>query len=377
MLSVLMQPWEFVIIGGSALGTFLVANPFSAVKDTGRACMEAFTNKIPKQRDYLDVLGVLYALMRELRAKSRNEVEVHIDNPTESAIFQTFPSVLKNHDLTHFICDYCRLIIIGNARSHEIEALMDEEIHTIARDKLKPYNAMVSVSEGLPALGIVAAVLGVIKAMGALNESPEMLGHLIGAALVGTFAGIFLSYGVVGPIATKIKTTREKQNRLYMIVKQTLLAYMNGALPQIALEYGRKTISAYDRPSIDVVEQETLTHPPLPVAASGIGRSWTLKLNRNDRTRSQRAFCAQQACRSMISNRSKQSSAISRHHSVPELQRRLTSPSVRNFIRIESLEKDDDWRYAAAVRPCRYCSRCKMGIAADAHRRSQLRRLRY
>jgi chemotaxis protein MotA len=258
-VAVLMQPWEFVIIGGSALGTFLVANPFSAVKDTGRACMEAFTNKIPKQRDYLDVLGVLYALMRELRAKSRNEVEVHIDNPTESTIFQSFPSVLKNHDLTHFICDYCRLIIIGNARSHEIEALMDEEIHTISRDKLKPYNAMVSVSEGLPALGIVAAVLGVIKAMGALNESPEVLGHLIGAALVGTFAGIFLSYGVVGPIATKIKTTREKQNRLYMIVKQTLLAYMNGALPQIALEYGRKTISAYDRPSIDVVEQETLT----------------------------------------------------------------------------------------------------------------------
>nr|WP_245411810.1 flagellar motor stator protein MotA [Phyllobacterium leguminum] len=261
-VSVLIQPWEFVIILGAALGTFLVANPFSAVKDTGRACMEAFTNAVPKQRDYLDILGVLYSLMRELRAKSRNEVEVHVDNPQESPIFQAFPSVLKNQDLTNFICDYCRLIIIGNARSHEIEALMDEEIHTIVRDKLKPYNAMVAVSEGLPALGIVAAVLGVIKAMGALDQSPEVLGHLIGAALVGTFAGIFFSYAVVGPIATKIKTTREKKNRLYIIVKQTLLAYMNGALPQIALEYGRKTISSYDRPSIDVVEQETLTSIP-------------------------------------------------------------------------------------------------------------------
>ena len=266
-VSVLIQPWEFVIILGAALGTFFVANPFSLVKDTGRACMEAFTNAVPKQRDYLDVLGLLYSLMRELRAKSRNEVEVHIDNPKESPIFQAYPSVLKNEDLTHFICDYCRLIIVGNVRSHEIEALMDEEIHTIARDKLKPYQAMVTISEALPALGIVAAVLGVIKAMGALDQSPEVLGHLIGAALVGTFAGIFFSYGVVGPIATKIKSTREKKNRLYVVVKQTLLAYMNGSLPQIAVEYGRKTISAYDRPTIDVVEQETMASAPTQQAA--------------------------------------------------------------------------------------------------------------
>jgi chemotaxis protein MotA len=266
-VGVLIQPWEFVIILGAALGTFLVANPFSTVKDTGKACMEAFTNAVPKQRDYLDILSVLYSLMREIRSKSRNEVEIHVDNPQESPIFQAFPSVLKNQDLTNFICDYCRLIIIGNARSHEIEALMDEEIQTISRDKLKSYSAMVAVSEGLPALGIVAAVLGVIKAMGALDQSPEVLGHLIGAALVGTFAGIFFSYAVIGPIATKIKLTREKKNRLYIVVKQTLLAYMNGALPQIALEYGRKTISAYDRPSIDVVEQETLTSVPTQQAA--------------------------------------------------------------------------------------------------------------
>ncbi|MEQ9248056.1 MAG: MotA/TolQ/ExbB proton channel family protein, partial [Nitratireductor sp.] len=138
------------------------------------------------------------------------------------------------------------------------EALMDEEIQTIRRDKLKSYNALVAVSEGLPALGIVAAVLGVIKAMGAINESPEILGGLVGAALVGTFLGIFMSYAVVGPIATKIKIVREKKNRLYVIVKQTLLAYMNGSLPQVALEFGRKTISAYDRPTIDAVEQSTM-----------------------------------------------------------------------------------------------------------------------
>jgi chemotaxis protein MotA len=257
-LYVLMQPWEAVVICGAALGTFLVANPMKTVKDTGKAILEAFKQAVPKERDYLETLGVLHSLMRELRSKSRSEVEAHIDNPEESAIFQAFPTVLKNHDLVAFICDYCRIIIIGNARSHEIEALMDEEIQTIKSDKMKAYHAMVAVGDGLPALGIVAAVLGVVKAMGALDQSPEILGGLIGAALVGTFLGIFLSYAVVGPVATKIKTVREKKNRLYVIVKQTLLAYMNGALPQVAIEFGRKTISSYERPTIDSVEQSTM-----------------------------------------------------------------------------------------------------------------------
>jgi chemotaxis protein MotA len=257
-IEVLVQPWEVVIICGAALGTFLVANPMKIVKDTGKGCMEAFKQAVPKEKDYLAVLGVLHSLMRELRTKSRSEVEAHIDNPQESSVFQAFPTVLKNKDLTNFICDYCRIIIIGNARPHEIEALMDEEIQTIRGDKLKAYHALTAMGDGFPAIGIVAAVLGVVKAMGALDQSPEILGGLIGAALVGTFLGIFMSYCVVGPIATKIKVVREKQNRLYVIVKQTLLAYMNGALPQVAIEFGRKTISAYERPSIDAVEQSTM-----------------------------------------------------------------------------------------------------------------------
>ena len=257
-VDVLIQPWEVVIICGAALGTFLVANPLKVVKDTGKATLEAFKQAVPKEDDYLQTLGVLHSLMRELKTKSRSEVEAHIDAPEDSAIFQAYPNVLKRHALTHFICDYCRLIIIGNARSHEIEALMDEEIQTIRADTLKPYHSMTAVGDGLPAIGIVAAVLGVVKAMGALDQSPEILGGLIGAALVGTFLGIFLSYCVVAPIATKIKVVREKQNRLFIIVKQTLLAFMNGSLPQVAIEFGRKTISAYDRPSIDAVEQSTL-----------------------------------------------------------------------------------------------------------------------
>lgn len=257
-IGVLWQPFEYIIILGSAIGTFFVANPMKVVKDSMKGIIEAIKESTPKPRDYLDTLAILYALMRELRTKTRTEMEVHVDNPAESDIFKAFPKILADKDMTNFICDYCRLIIIGNARTHEIESLMDEEIQTIQRDKLKVYFALSAIADALPALGIVAAVLGVIKAMGALDQPPEVLGHLIGAALVGTFAGILFSYGFFGPLATKVKTVREKKVRLYVIVKQTLLAFMNGAMPQVALEHGRKTISAYERPTISEVEQETM-----------------------------------------------------------------------------------------------------------------------
>ncbi|ACM25462.1 flagellar motor stator protein MotA [Agrobacterium sp. SHOUNA12C] len=257
-VNALFQPFEFVIIAGAGIGGFIMANPMKVLKDSGKALGEAFRHAVPKERDYLDTLGVLYALMRDLRTKSRNEIEAHIDNPDESVIFQAAPTVLKNRDLTAFICDYVRLIIIGNARSHEIEALMDEEINTIQHDKMKPYHAITIMGDSFPAIGIVAAVLGVIKAMSHINESPEVLGHLIGSALVGTFLGIILSYSVCAPLVSQIKIVRNKQHRLYVIVKQTLLAYMNGSVPQVALEYGRKTISSYERPSIDAVEQEMM-----------------------------------------------------------------------------------------------------------------------
>jgi chemotaxis protein MotA len=258
-LIVLWQPWEFVIIMGSAIGTFIVANPTKVIMDTGKAMMQAVLNKTPHRRDYLDLLGLLHALLREIRSKARNEIEVHIDSPSESPIFNAFPNILKNSDITMFICDYCRLFIIGNVRTFEIESLMDEEIAAIKYDKLKPYHALTAMSDGLPALGIVAAVLGVIKAMGALDQSPELLGGLIGAAMVGTFAGIFISYGIMTPIAFKVKVARSKECHSFLIIKQTLLAFMNGALPQVAIEHGRKSIPAYERPSIDEVENDAMS----------------------------------------------------------------------------------------------------------------------
>jgi chemotaxis protein MotA len=276
-ISVIWQPWEFVIIGGMALGTYIVANPWKVVVDSGSAIVQALTMAVPKQRHYLDLLGLLHSLMREVRNKGRNEVEAHIDDPASSEIFNSFPTVLANDALVGFISDYFRLIVMGSARPHEIEALMDEEIETIVRSKMKPYSSMMMVAEGLPALGIVAAVLGVIKAMGALDQSPKLLGGFIGSALVGTFAGIFLSYSLVAPLASKVKAVREQQCRLYVIVKQTLLAFMNGALPQIAIEHGRKMIGPSERPSIDVVESETIsggaakTGAPAPAARAAAG----------------------------------------------------------------------------------------------------------
>ncbi len=257
-IAVIWQPWEYVIILGSSLGTFIVATPFKTIKDVGVALSQVASNAVPKQKDYLVVLGCLYALMREVRSKSRSEAERHIDSPRESTVFARYPKILEQPQVLMFICDYFRLILMGNARTHEIESLMDEEIQTMRSDSLKAYHSLVALSEGLPALGIVAAVLGVIKAMGALDQSPEVLGHLIGAALVGTFAGIFFSYAVFTPIATQIKITREKRMRQYVVIKQTLLTFMNGAMPQIAIEHGRKTISAADRPTLEDVEQQTL-----------------------------------------------------------------------------------------------------------------------
>lgn len=178
-LAVLWQPFEYVIILGSAIGTFFVANPMKIVKDAGKAMIEAIKEAMPKRSDYLDILALLFVLLREMRSKTKSEMEAHIDQPQDSDIFKAYPTVLKNTELTTFICDYCRLVLIGSARPHEIESLMEEEIQTINRDKLKVYMAVNAIAEALPALGIVAAVLGVIKAMGALDQPPEVLGHLI------------------------------------------------------------------------------------------------------------------------------------------------------------------------------------------------------
>ncbi|MBP2149112.1 flagellar motor stator protein MotA [Xanthobacter autotrophicus DSM 597] len=259
---VVWQPFEYVIIGGIAFSTFIIANPLSVIKDTGSGIMQALKGTAPKRKDFLALLSLLYALMRDMRQKPRNEIEAHIDDPASSPLFGHFPSLLKDKELTQYICDYARLILIGNAKSHEIEALMEQEISTIKKHKTKAAGALGTVAEALPALGICAAVLGIVKAMGAIDQSPEILGHYIASALIGTFVGIYASYAIVSPLAAKVKSTREKQCQPFIITKQTLIAFMNGALPPIALEHGRKTISAGERPTIDEVESEAIQAAP-------------------------------------------------------------------------------------------------------------------
>ena len=261
-VEVVWQPFEYLIILGIAFSTFIIANPMGVIKDTGSGIVHAAMGVAPKRNDFLALLSLLYALMRDMRQKPRNEIEAHIDDPASSSLFGHFPTILKDKELTQYVCDYARLILIGNARSHEIEALMEQEISTIKRSKTKPAGAISTVAEALPALGICAAVLGIVKAMGAIDQSPEILGHYIGSALIGTFVGIYSSYAILGPLANKIKTTREKQCQPYIIIKQALIAYMNGALPPIALEHGRKTISAAERPTIDEVESDSIQAAP-------------------------------------------------------------------------------------------------------------------
>ena len=257
-VGVLWQPFEVLIIFGLAAGIFIIANPVATMKKTGTAIMQSASGKSPKRKELLELLGCLFALMRDLKAKPRNEVEAHVDNPEDSELFKKFPSIMKDKLLLNFICDYVRLILIGNARGFEIEALMDQEIATIRKGKLKPALALSEIADALPAIGIVAAVLGIVKAMGAIDQSPEILGGLIAAALVGTFLGILSSYAFFAPMSSKIKTVSEMQMKPYLITKQALLAYINGAMPQIALEHGRKTIDNSSRPTIDEVEAEAL-----------------------------------------------------------------------------------------------------------------------
>ena len=260
-IEVVWQPFEYIIILGSGIGAMIVANPMKVLKDTGKGTMEALKNAVPKNVEYLEILGVLYSLMRELRGKSRNEVEGHIEKPQESPLFQKYPTVLANDDLTTFICDYVRLIIIGNARTHEIESLMDEEIQTVRADKLKAYHAVSGLADSLPALGIVAAVLGVIKTMGAITEPPEILGSMIGGALVGTFLGVFLAYGLVGPIALRLKAVIDEEFQFYRIIQSVLVAHLHGNAAQISVEIGRGDVPSKAQPSFLELE-EALTAAP-------------------------------------------------------------------------------------------------------------------
>ena len=256
-------PHEMMTIGGAALGAFLVANTTHTIKATLKNFNCLIKAEAHDKNSYMELLSVLYMLFKLARTKGWLALESHIEQPDDSELFKQFPSFHGNHHALLFLCDYLRIISLGKENPHEIEALMDEEIETIAHEKMHPSHAMQTMADGIPALGIVAAVLGVIKTMGSITEPPEILGKMIGGALVGTFLGVFLAYGFVGPMAGALGGKGESEVMYYRCIKMAMIAFLNGSPPQVAMEFARKMLPHHVQPTFMELE-EKLNELPAP-----------------------------------------------------------------------------------------------------------------
>lgn len=254
-LGTLWKPLEVLIICGAALGAFIIANPKpvlgKVVKTLGRVLKGP-----PHSKDsYLELLTLLYASFRLAKSKGMLALEPHVENPDESDLFTNFPSFMSNQGALTFYCDYLRLLTMGTDNPHEIEALMDEDIETLHEEATHAAGAVTTLGDALPAFGIVAAVLGVIITMGSITEPPEVLGALIGGALVGTFLGILLAYGLVGPMGSNLRAYAEADIKYIHCIRAGLLAHMQGYAPAISVEFARKMLQSHERPSFMEVEE--------------------------------------------------------------------------------------------------------------------------
>lgn len=256
-LGVLWQPYEIVIIVGSAVGAFVISNPKGVIFATGASLLSNMRGDALNKDDYIELLSLLFTIFREGKSKGVMSLENDIEHPYESQLFQKYPRVLKNKRAVAFICDYLRLISLGSEDPKELENLMDEEIHTITKDLSRPVAALNAVGEALPAFGIVAAVLGIIKAMAYVNQATEILGKMIAGALCGTFLGVLLAYSIVMPLAGLMATRRDEAVNYYACIKSGLVAFLHGYPPQIAIEYSRKVLLDEVQPSFDTVEKAT------------------------------------------------------------------------------------------------------------------------
>jgi chemotaxis protein MotA len=263
-IAVLWQPFEFVIILGAAIGAFVIANPAPVLKAVPKMFGTLFKGPKYKQACYVELLGMQFSLYKLAKQKGMTAIEPHIENPHDSTLFNAFPTFAANHHAVEFVCDYMRMLSMGADNVHEIEALMDEELETHHQEQERLVGAMQSLADGTPALGIVAAVLGVIKTMGAISEPPEVLGHLIGGALVGTFFGVFVAYGFFAPMAASLKSTFEAESKYYLSLKTGLLAHISGQSPVMSVEFARKALFSEVRPTFSEVEEATAA---LPAAA--------------------------------------------------------------------------------------------------------------
>jgi chemotaxis protein MotA len=254
-LLVLWQPLELLIIFGAAAGAYLIANPTSVLMGALKSATKLFTGARIGKAHYLDLLAVMFSLFKLAKTKGDLALEAHVERPEDSALFQAYPSVAGNAKAVEFLCDYLRLLTLGTTNAHQIEAIMEGELEVHQGEKEAISGSLSSVADGLPALGIVAAVLGVIHTMGSITEPPEILGHLIGGALVGTFSGVLASYGVAAPIAHSLETTFAAEGRYLECIKSGIVAHMQGYAPQISIEFARKSIPSHLRPTFTEVEE--------------------------------------------------------------------------------------------------------------------------
>jgi len=260
---VLWQPFEILIIFGSACGAYIIGNPASVIKSTGHALGAALKGSKYKKENYVELFSVLYQVLKLAKTKGNLGLEQHVENPDESSIFKEFPSFASNNTALVFLCDYLRLLTLGCEDPHEMENLMDEELETHHHEHDHVAHAIQNMADGMPALGIVAAVLGVIHTMGSITEPPEVLGHLIGGALVGTFMGVWLSYGFLAPIAAKAGSTFAAEHKYLLCIKAAILAHMHGSPPAVSVEFARKALLSNDRPTFYEVEDAVSALPPV------------------------------------------------------------------------------------------------------------------
>lgn len=254
-LGALYQPFELTLIGGAAFGAYLASNNGKSISALLKA-LPAVLKPSPYSKEmYMQIMALLYIILNKARRDGLISIESDIEEPENSEIFTEYPMVLKDKMAMTFITDYFRIMVSGNMSPFEIEALMDEEIETLREEINVPVNALHTVADALPAFGIVAAVLGVVKALGAVDQPPAILADLISKAMVGTFLGILLAYGFVAPMAWSLSRTTSATTKVLECIKVTMLASMNGYPPQLAVEFGRKVLFSYNRPSFDELDQ--------------------------------------------------------------------------------------------------------------------------
>ncbi|MGM3174036.1 flagellar motor stator protein MotA [Dickeya lacustris] len=254
-LGALYQPSELLIIGGAAVGAFIVGNNGKAIKATMKSLPILLQGSKYTKAVYMDLMAVLFRLMAKSRQQGMLSLEFDIDNPKESEIFSAYPRILADNYIVEFVTDYLRLMVSGNMNAFEIETLMDEEIETVEHEVEVPATSLNLMGDGLPAFGIVAAVMGVVHSLAFVDRPAAELGMMIAHAMVGTFLGILLAYGFVSPLASLLRQKNAEKLKVLQCIKVTLLSSLNGYAPQIAVEFGRKTLYSTVRPSFTEMEE--------------------------------------------------------------------------------------------------------------------------